>query len=404
MKVLSNIFKNSNFPSIFSSYFFMTFGHRIGQFGILFFIWLSLKDASIIGIIFLIQAITKASSGFLFNFLSTWFKLSTLFSASFIIRIINYILLIIYFMNPNSWIFLALILAILSLVESFVEPVIYSTISKDVPQEKYSRYNSIVSLIDNISLFISPVIGSLLVLINNSVVPLLLVVICSLLIGYLLIFKKRLIFDSNNSNKSTPFKNRLKILVVNKTILYLLLTFMVFNLFMFPLLNIIFPAFIIKENNLGIGYIAYYEILFSAGLIIASSLQLFLNSNLFRAKLMMVISFILGGVGLIWIGTIPWIIIAGFGSFIIGVCLSLLRVNNTTFMQQYIDKDIQKDFFAIRSSLLLSVAPISSAVVAFSIESSNSKFIMIIGGIVLLLLSISLYIVLIINNEKEKKA
>lgn len=402
MKLVNDI-KKSNFMSIFISYFFMTFGNRIGQFGILFFIWFSLKDAAIIGMMFLIQTTAKASSGFIFNILSRWFKTSTLFSASFIIRMINYFLFILYFSFLNNWFILTLLLVVHSLVESFVEPVIYSTISNKIPEENYNKYNSLVSLIDNISLFVSPVIGSLLITIcNNKIHPLLLVVSLLFFLGYIFIFNKRLFFEHNEKISKIPFSKGLKLIIFDKTIVYLLITFMIFNLFMFPLLSIIFPSYIILENNLGAGYVAYFEILFSSGLIITSALQVFSSSSPFKAKVMIIVSFILGGIGLLWLSIIPWVILSGIGSFIIGVCLSMLRINNTTFMQHYIDKKIQKDFFAIRSSILLSVAPISSAIVSITIEYFGSKIIMLIGGMVLLLLAISLYPVLFLNLTKKR--
>lgn len=73
---------------IFLSSFFMTFGNRVGQFGILFYLWFTIKDASVIGVILLVQMIGKASSGLLFYILSRWISPGTLFSGSMILFIL----------------------------------------------------------------------------------------------------------------------------------------------------------------------------------------------------------------------------------------------------------------------------------------------------------------------------
>ncbi|EON70240.1 hypothetical protein H131_22331 [Lysinibacillus sphaericus OT4b.31] len=53
----------------------------------------------------------------------------------------------------------------------------------------------------------------------------------------------------------------------NKTIILLMIAFLIFNFTMIPLLNLLFPALIVYENNFSSTTLALYEVSFSLGLL-----------------------------------------------------------------------------------------------------------------------------------------
>lgn len=383
-------------------YFSMSFANRIGEFGVLFFLWFCIDSAKVIGVLILLDSIVSISSGLIYAKISRLMEKSKIVKLSYVMRITTYTCFFIFFSSGSSayWI-LGLIMIIHSLSDAFLDPIIYSTVSQIAKKEEYIGVNSIISLIDNISLFISPLLGSLLISINsggNSY--LFIVVLLVLCIGLINILKwKNFIPHQYDSLNRNVFLKNMIDLFKNKTILFLMGAFLIFNFTMIPLLNILYPAIIVHEKNLSATTLAFYEVTFSLGLIILSVSQIFAKTGVNKSKFFIVFSFLLCSIGMLLIGLSPDLIIGAIGSLVIGCSLSLLRIHNNSFFQSTIPIEKQSDFFAIRGVILNSVSPFSIAGISMAIAILGPQFVIVIISIILFILGLLLFISFKINID-----
>ncbi|MDN6843030.1 MAG: hypothetical protein L0L94_11980, partial [Staphylococcus equorum] len=181
-------------------------------------------------------------------------------------------------------------------------------------------------------------------------------------------------------------------LIKNKVISYILVHFMLLNLMLIPLLNIIFPSYIVVDNNASSSYLAYFEVMFSIGLFLMSALSLTIKSSVSYLKASIILPFIFCALGLIVIAISPNLLIGGIGSLIIGLSLSMLRIGNNSYFQLKLSPDIQRQFFAIRASLLSSVSPISIVLIGGILNILTGTITLLLLSLILIFLSMSLYL------------
>lgn len=283
-------------------------------------------------------------------------------------------------------------------------PIVYGKIGEYI-QSNTIKHNSLVSMIDNISLFLSPVIGSFLLLwTNNNIVPLLMYssiifIFCILSIKGNVAFLNSESVVSNNKDKVN-----FKWLINHKIIFSIIVHFMVLNIMLIPLLNILYPAFITIDHKESSFYLAYFEIMFSIGLFSMSAFSFFIKSSLNYLKTSIYLPFLMAAIGLIIISLTPSLILSGLGSLLIGMSLSMLRIGNNSYFQEILSPNIQIEFFAIRASLLSSVAPLSTVIVSFILNILSSSMTMFIFSLILLILSFSMYLTLTRVSNKNEKA
>ncbi|WP_278926263.1 MFS transporter [Staphylococcus auricularis] len=384
-----------NFSLLFTSYALLSFGNRIMQFITIFYLWLTLKEPFIVGIVILSETIFSFFSGILLNKLNHKMSNTNILYSALIFKFLTTLFLALLIGNHVLWVFWLIPLSISSLFDNFMNPIVYGKIGEYI-EENTLKHNSLLSIIDNISLFVSPVIGSaLLLLTNNNIVPLL---VFSSFIFIISILPIRGNIDFLNSEpievSSSNEKVNFKWLFQRKLIFFIILHFMILNLMLIPLLNMLYPAFITLEHKESSVFLAYYEIMFSIGLFSMSTFSLFIKSSLNYLKTSIFLPFIISACGLMIIFLSPSLIMGGLGSLIIGASLSMLRIGNNAYFQETLSQHIQIDFFAIRAALLTSVSPLSTLLVSLFLNIFNSSTTMFIFSIILFFLSISMYLTL----------
>ncbi len=395
---------SKGFTSLLISYSLLSFINRILQFIIIFYLWLTLKEPFIIGTIILFETIFSFFSGVLLSKISRFISNTKILNLAFTFKFLCTIILAIFIHNDFIWFLWIIPLSISSLFDNFMAPIVYGKIGEYI-QSNTIKHNSLVSMIDNISLFVSPVIGSFLLLwTNNNIVPLLMFS-SIIFIVCILSIKGNVAFLNSESVVSTKDKDKVnfKWLINHKIIFSIIVHFMVLNIMLIPLLNILYPAFITIDHKESSFYLAYFEIMFSIGLFSMSAFSFFIKSSLNYLKISIYLPFLMAAIGLIIISLTPSLIISGSGSLLIGMSLSMLRIGNNSYFQEILSPNIQIEFFAIRASLLSSVAPLSTVIVSFILNILSSSMTMFIFSLILLILSFSMYLTLTrVSNKNEE--
>lgn len=395
---------SKGFANLLISYSLLSFINRILQFIIIFYLWLTLKEPFIIGTIILFETIFSFFSGVLLSKISHFISNTKILNLAFTFKFLCTIILAIFIHNGFIWFLWIIPLSISSLFDNFMAPIVYGKIGEYI-QSNTIKHNSLVSMIDNISLFLSPVIGSFLLLwTNNNIVPLLMYssiifIFCILSIKGNVAFLNSESVVSNNKDKVN-----FKWLINHKIIFSIIVHFMVLNIMLIPLLNILYPAFITIDHKESSFYLAYFEIMFSIGLFSMSAFSFFIKSSLNYLKTSIYLPFLMAAIGLIIISLTPSLILSGLGSLLIGMSLSMLRIGNNSYFQEILSPNIQIEFFAIRASLLSSVAPLSTVIVSFILNILSSSMTMFIFSLILLILSFSMYLTLTRVSNKNEKA
>lgn len=386
---------SKEFTNLLINYALLSFANRIFQFIVLFFLWLSLKQSFIITIIILIETIFTFFSGFLLNKLDEKLKTTTILNITFIFKFITILLLATLIYYDTYWWLWTLPLGISALFDNFMSPIVYGKIGEYIDTKESIKHNSLVSIIDNCALFISPVIGSLLLSFSKNEVELLLTLISLIFLICLYLCKGNIAFLNSDKVDMTNTKSdkiNFQWLIKNKLISYILIHFMLLNLMLIPLLNIIFPSYIVVDNNASSSYLAYFEVMFSTGLFLMSALSLTIKSSVSYLKASIILPFVFCALGLIVIAISPNLLIGGLGSLIIGLSLSMLRIGNNSYFQLKLSPDIQRQFFAIRASLLSSVSPISVVLIGGILNILTGTITLLLLSLILIFLSISLYL------------
>ena len=206
-----------NLKKLLTVYSLMSFANRVGEFGVLYFLWFSIESPKIIGILLLLDTLVSIYSGFIYGKLSRLITKTAIVKITYIMRIITYMLFLLFFFSSSSnyWI-LGGIIVIHSLSDAFLSPILYSSITQFSKKENLTGVNSIVSLIDNFSLFLSPAIGAVLISINDgSNILIFILVIVTLAVGLISIYRWKEILPATISNSSENS------LIKNITIIFL---------------------------------------------------------------------------------------------------------------------------------------------------------------------------------------
>ena len=256
----------------------------------------------------------------------------------------------------NLLMFLAMIVAVIILLSDIATRVIFSEL---VPEKSLERFNGIKSLIDNLSSFVAPMVGTTIYAFSGIKLVLTFVLACLVVaVTFLskLKYRKKILPRKEKNNFWKDLKDGLAFIRSKKDILKIAILAMGLNFFISGTDDVINPGIIIKKYGISKHWFGLSQTMFILGVIVASwFVSHNRHINLHRKMPQL---FVANGITMILIGLASTLMISVphiffitflFLESMVGFFTILVNVPLTSYFQARVPINYQGRFFALFS-------------------------------------------------------
>jgi MFS family permease len=389
-----SIFGNVSFIALSLNTIFASLAFSIFLFAQSWFIIQELNMNASLGIIFIASAIPRILFMFIGGAISDRFKKTTVIFISAVLEslIMGFIIINLYTYQPSIFIFL-ISAFLFGAIDAFTIPTRSSLIPSIIPENQYTRANSIITFSSQISILIGAGIAGALIEVSNYKITFLSSLILLILASILIKLVKSKEDITKKTEEKLTISNLRKEIVeglsyVKKSQLLMVIIVVSFflNFFIVGPISIGIPLFV-KEVLDGSSLVfSLFEISMSIGMLVGAILISLLNINKKRGRfsffliLVLSISYFFFGISqIIWVNA--------FCLLVIGLCTAMSNAPIFSLIQQKVDDQYLGRVFSIIQLATIGLTPLSYGFTSLLITLDwNIQTIIFFGSIPMIIL------------------